>query len=189
MKYLLLLLFLIPLGAYSQILVPDPPNFTSASQGDLYIDNDGIYYIGLQDGSLKEIGIVTQKGTSDGQTLAWNPSTGTWEARTPPLIRAAGKINGDGTAAKIIGATVARASGQPRGAYQITFNTPLQNANYIIQLTIASIVTGNNFNDDPDLSYRNQTATGFIVETGDNDNGGSDRDLEDFEFMFIVIAL
>ncbi len=79
MKYLLFLLFFISLGAYSQILVDDPTNFNSASQGDLYIDNDNVYYIGLENGALKEIGIITQKGTANGQILAWNDVSGKWE--------------------------------------------------------------------------------------------------------------
>jgi len=105
-----------------------------------------------------------------------------------PEIIAAGKVSLNGTEIKGFNVTVTRVS---LGNYQVTFvdedsiPSPLGDANYIIQLTIKS--ANGVGNDDPDLSYYDQQTTGFKVQTGDNDNGGSDRSERDFEFMFTVI--
>ena len=99
-----------------------------------------------------------------------------------PEIIAAGKVLPNGTAIKGFNVTVTKVS---LGVYQVTFDTALDNAHYIIQLTIKSALGAGN--DDPDLSYYDQQTTGFKVQTGDNDNGGSDRSERDFEFMFTVI--
>ena len=102
-----------------------------------------------------------------------------------PVIIAAEKVLPDGTEIKVFNATVTRVLAASVGEYQVTFDSPLDDANYIIQLTIISAFGDGN--DDPDLSYYDQQTTGFKVETGNNDNGGSDRDEQDFEFMFTVI--
>ena len=99
-----------------------------------------------------------------------------------PEIIAAGKVLPNGTAIKGFNVTVTKVS---LGVYQVTFDTALDNAHYIIQLTIKS--ANGVGNDDPDLSYYDQQTTGFKVQTGDNDNGSSDRSERDFEFMFTVI--
>jgi hypothetical protein len=105
-----------------------------------------------------------------------------------PEIIAAGKVGPTGINFKVFGVTVTRVS---LGNYQVTFvdedsiPSPLGDANYIIQLTIISALRVGN--DDADLSYYDQQTTGFKVQTGDNDNGSSDRSERDFEFMFTVI--
>jgi hypothetical protein len=99
-----------------------------------------------------------------------------------PEIIAAGKVSPNGTEIKGFNITVTKVS---LGVYQVTFDTALDNAHYIIQLTIKS--ANGVGNDDPDLSYYDQQTTGFKVQTGDNDNGSSDRSERDFEFMFTVI--
>ena len=99
-----------------------------------------------------------------------------------PEIIAAGKVSPNGTEIKGFNVTVTKVS---LGVYQVTFDTALDNAHYIIQLTIKS--ANGVGNDDPDLSYYDQQTTGFKVQTGDNDNGSSDRSERDFEFMFTVI--
>ena len=100
-------------------------------------------------------------------------------------IRAAGKVNGNGTTNKApLNATVTRTG---IGTYQISFTAAagITDANYVIQLTVRDSEGAGN--DDYDVSYRGQTAGGFIVQVGDNDNGGGDRANRDFEFMFTVI--
>lgn len=64
------------------------PTFNTAGQGDLYVDENDLYYIGLQDGSLKEIGIVTAEGTADGDILVWDNAAGKWvaEANFPQIL-------------------------------------------------------------------------------------------------------
>lgn len=102
-------------------------------------------------------------------------------------IKAFGKINADGTAATIAGATSVRLTGGGigNGQYRITFITPRPNANYVIQLTVLD--RNGAGNDDPDIAYFNQTATSFDVRIGDNDNGSSNRNRYNSEFMFTVI--
>jgi hypothetical protein len=100
-----------------------------------------------------------------------------------PEIIAAGKVSPNGTEIKGFNVTVTRVS---LGVYQVTFDTALDNADYIIQLTMRAALTTTD-TDDPDLSYYDQQTTGFKVETGDNDNGNSPRAKKDFEFMFTVI--
>ena len=98
------------------------------------------------------------------------------------LIKAMGKVASNGTAIKILGATVTRIN---MGDYQVTFNTAMPDANYIIQLTQPD--RNGAGNDDPGITYYNQTTTGFRVNIGDNDDGGGDRDDYDSEFMFSIL--
>ena len=103
-----------------------------------------------------------------------------------PEIIAAGKVGPTSTNIKVFNATVTRVLPPSVGEYQVTFDTALDNAHYIIQLTMRAALTTTQ-TDDPDLSYYDQQTTGFKVETGDNDNGNSPRAKKDFEFMFTVI--
>ena len=103
-----------------------------------------------------------------------------------PEIIAAGKVGPTSTNIKVFNATVTRVLPLSVGEYQVTFDSPLGDADYIIQLTMRAALTTTT-TDDPDLSYYDQQTTGFKVETGDNDNGNSPRDKQDFEFMFTVI--
>ncbi|WP_299113292.1 collagen-like protein [uncultured Winogradskyella sp.] len=62
----------------------DVATTTDASEGDYYITTDtNVLYIGLEDGTLKSVGIVTQIGSTDGEVLAWNTTTNRWEPRAP----------------------------------------------------------------------------------------------------------
>ena len=105
-------------------------------------------------------------------------------------VVAMGKVNGDGsaTAKGILGATTSRID---EGDYQITFNTAAADANYVIQLTVLDCggdCPGNSGQDydDPGISYYDQTASGFKVNVGDSDNGSTQKDDIDIEFMFVV---
>ena len=98
-------------------------------------------------------------------------------------VKAMGKVNANGTTNKApFNATVTRLS---IGRYQVVLTPAMPDPNYIIQLTIRD--SNGAGNDDYDVSYTSQTTNGFVVEVGDNDNGGSDRALRDFEFMFTVL--
>ena len=101
--------------------------------------------------------------------------------RTSPIV-AFGKVDANGNTPKWYGATVVRNS---KGRYTVTFDTPRGDANYIIQLTIVD--SNGAGNDDYDIAYSNQTASSFVVQTGDNDNGSGNRNQRDSEFMFTVI--
>lgn len=95
-------------------------------------------------------------------------------------IKAMGKINADGTIAKITtDYTVTKLGGN--GRYQINIPTAQQtDANYIIQLTPFANGTGNN--DYIVISYYNQTTASFRVEIK-NFNGNR----RNKEFMFTIL--
>jgi len=102
-------------------------------------------------------------------------------------IKAFGKISSAGAVTKATsGVSVTKLTGN--GHYRITLPAGVtSDANYIIQLTQPG--RGGAGNDDPGISYNNQTTTTFEVIIGDNDNGGTDRSRFDSEFMFTVIDL
>ncbi|SFW68373.1 hypothetical protein SAMN05660313_03388 [Cellulophaga fucicola] len=103
------------------------------------------------------------------------------------MVKAIGKVNALGIVVKgTTGVTVVKQIGL--GHYRV--NLPVgtvADANYIIQLSQPG--RGGLGNDDPGISYSNQTATGFDVIMGDNDNGGTDRARFDSEFMFVILDL
>jgi len=101
--------------------------------------------------------------------------------RSSPIV-AFGKVSATGTLQRGYGATVIRNS---TGNYKVTLENARPTTNYTIQLTI---VDSNGAGmDDYDISYSNQGTDSFVVQTGDNDNGTSDRYPKDSEFMFTVI--
>ena len=120
-----------------------------------------------------------------GQVLT-STATGTeWTDSMSP-IKAIGKISSAGIVTKATaGVSVTRIS---VGYYRVTLPAgSVSDADYIIQLTQPG--RGGVGNDDPGISYSNQTATSFEVIIGDNDNGGTDRARFDSEFMFTVLDL
>ncbi|KSA11646.1 beta strand repeat-containing protein [Maribacter dokdonensis] len=120
-----------------------------------------------------------------GQVLT-STATGTEWVNSMSPIKAIGKISAAGGVTKATaGVTVTRIS---VGYYRVTLPTgAVSDADYIIQLTQPG--RGGAGNDDPGISYSNQTATSFEVIIGDNDNGGTDRSRFDSEFMFTVLDL
>ncbi|UJH68043.1 beta strand repeat-containing protein [Allomuricauda sp. SCSIO 65647] len=97
----------------------------------------------------------------------------------------------DATNSNIYGATVTRLN---EGDYQVTFDTALSDTGYIIQLSTLDCDgdcpgnTSANY-DDPGITYYNQTTSGFRVNIGDSDNGTTQKDDIDLEFMFTVITI
>ncbi len=117
-----------------------------------------------------------------------------------PVIYSAGKVNANGTAANVYNATITKLTsnnggGGPEGDYQVTFSTPLPTGTiYVIQLTIPDCggdCPGNsNANyDDPGITYYAQNENGFRVNIKDSDNGTTQGDDIDLDFMFTVIRL
>ena len=120
-----------------------------------------------------------------GQVLT-STATGTEWVNSMSPIKAIGKISSTGAVTKATaGVTVTRIS---VGYYRVTLPTgSVSDADYIIQLTQPG--RGGAGNDDPGISYSNQTATSFEVIIGDNDNGGTDRSRFDSEFMLTVLDI
>jgi len=122
--------------------------------------------------------VVTVVSADSGNEISTGSDGGAFFASP---VRAMGKVASDGTAVKIKGATVTRLS---QGNYQVTFDTPMPDADYIIQLTLPDRQGVGN--DDPGITYYDQQTTGFKVNIGDNDNGKGDRNDYDSEFMFTI---
>jgi hypothetical protein len=95
--------------------------------------------------------------------------------------RILGKILPDGTSSKISGATCVRIS---TGNYQITFNTPFADSDYLILLSKKRLNENNH--DDPNVAYYDQQVNGFKVEIENGDNGTTSGKKIDLEFMFRV---
>ncbi|MCL5247098.1 hypothetical protein M4I21_14850 [Cellulophaga sp. 20_2_10] len=164
--------------------------------------------IGLTVGGIEAINIDETSGNTtvtinetldlDGQVLDENDSSGNagqvltatatgteWVNNSSP-IKAFGKISSTGALTRVsTGVTVIKQSGV--GHYRVVLTGIVSDGNYIIQLSQPG--RGGVGNDDPGISYSNQTATGFDVIMGDNDNGGTDRARFDSEFMFVILDL
>jgi len=123
--------------------------------------------------------------TKSGNTVTLSDGGGSFDITDTvgPKIFAAGKVAADGSGPTPLGATVIRLN---VGDYQVTFSIPAADANYIINLSQIDM-QGTGL-DDPGITYYDQTATGFKVNIGDNDNGSGDRTDFDGEFMFSIIT-
>ena len=134
------------------------------------------------DTTINETVTVLEESTTDDLEYEYiNETKDTVAFRSSPIV-AFGKVNSSGTLLRGYGATVSRNS---RGNYTVTLSTARSTANYTIQLTVRD--SNGAGNDDYDLAYSGQTTSSFVVEVGDNDNGGGNRANRDFEFMFTVI--
>jgi len=107
-----------------------------------------------------------------------------------PAIYATGKIDADGSAVVVFGATVTRLN---EGDYQITFVQPVV-SDYVIQVSVLDCggdCPGNTSDtyDNPGITYYDQNLQGFKINIGDSDNGASAKDDIDIEFMFTTIVL
>ncbi|MEM8928228.1 MAG: hypothetical protein AAGC45_08485, partial [Bacteroidota bacterium] len=116
-----------------------------------------------------------------------------------PTIYATGKVvidymgtpEVDTANSNLYGASVGRID---EGDYEVTFDTALSSANYIIQVATIDCDgdcpgNGSQNYDDPGITYYNQATTGFMVNIGDSDNGTTQKDDIDLEFMFTVIVI
>ena len=132
-------------------------------------------------GDKGDAGDVVGSETNNSITIAANGG-----AFYESPIKAFGKIGSNGSVIRATtGVTTSRIS---TGRYSVTLPTgAVSDANYIIQLTQPG--RGGAGNDDPGISYNNQTSTGFEVIIGDNDNGGTNRARYNSDFMFTILDL
>lgn len=159
----------------------------------------GIEAMHIDETSGNNTVIISESIDLDGQLLDENDAVGTvgqvltatatgtvWADSQSP-IKAFGKISAAGAVTRATaGVTVTKLAGN--GRYRVNLPaTAVSDTNYIIQLTQPG--RGGAGNDDPGISYSNQTATSFEVIIGDNDNGGTDRARFNSEFMFTVLDL
>jgi len=130
----------------------------------------------------ESISTLTQQASPDQLNYTYTNENATQTTlRSSPIV-AFGKVSDAGTLQRGYGATVTKNS---TGNYTVTLANARPTANYTVQLTIVD--SNGAGNDDYDISYSNQTTGSFVVQTGDNDNGGGDRAKRDSEFMFTVI--
>jgi len=91
-----------------------------------------------------------------------------------------GKVRGDGTANRIIGASVTR---QSQGLYHITFDKKMPSAHYSISLSVRS----DNQRRDLGIYYKNTNREGFDVYIYRSDNGSTEGVMMNAKFQFSVI--
>jgi hypothetical protein len=130
---------------------------------------------------IKSVSFDTLSNGLQADTLKIQEADTTYAVRIETWIKAAGKVSSTGAPIKVYGATVSQIN---QGDYQITFTQARPDANYIIQLSLPSLNTGN---DDPGITYYDQQTSGFKVNIGDNDNGGTASADVNSQFMFTVI--
>ncbi len=94
---------------------------------------------------------------------------------------AAGRVNADGTLLSGYNMTSTLIS---TGNYAITFDVPLENADYAIMVQPIGTT-----NDTPaHIAPADITTTGFIVKLGDGDNGGGAEPAVNRAFSVMVVA-
>ncbi|WP_282115891.1 hypothetical protein [Cellulophaga baltica] len=130
-------------------------------------------------------GTAGQVLTSTATGTAWiDPALVNTGANSSP-IKAIGKIAADGSILKATTGVIITKN-LNTGHYTVTLPVgATTDANYIIQLSQPG--RAGEGNDDPGISYSNQTTTSFDVIIGDNDNGGGERIRFDSEFMFTIL--
>jgi hypothetical protein len=152
-------------------------NITS-NNGSVTIVKTGNDY----DLNVTETVTTLSKTVGDDLNYTYTNESGTETTfRSSPIV-AFGKVDAAGALQRGYGATVAKTG---TGTYNVTLVPARSTSDYTIQL---SIVDANGAGRDAyDAVYSTQTTTSFVVEIGDNDNGGSDRQPRDLEFMFTVM--
>jgi hypothetical protein len=149
------------------------PLWISNTNGGSYLTNDVINHNGTLHRNLTGTNTDT---TPDVDALNWQPA----QAPNPPIV-AYGKVNSNGIALRITGATVTRTN---TGQYTVTLNNARTTANYIIQLSVLQSV---NNRDDINTSITGQTTTAFTVAVHEGDNGTGADTYRDRVWHFTVI--
>jgi hypothetical protein len=100
-----------------------------------------------------------------------------------PNVYSFGSIQGsNGASLNSIGAAYT-SNRVAAGRYQITYASSLGTNRYGIQLTVEDTTA----RDSIEIHYINQTATGFLVQIHEGDNGGTANTYIDRNFNFHVI--
>ncbi|UBZ12802.1 hypothetical protein LDL77_12975 [Flagellimonas marinaquae] len=132
----------------------DPTNGVQIIDGGVTTNkilNGTILEEDIANGEVTPVKISPSASPTDGDILTTTGGTVSWQ---PPAVVAMGKVNGDGSHAKINGATATRNS---IGNYTVTFTTARPDADYIIQLTLYGATAGST------IQVENQTNIGFTV--------------------------
>jgi len=180
-----------PGSSPSRFVINTTPEGSTTQQERIIVRSTGNVGIGAQnptqlldvDGNARVRGLTSGPVYSDANGNLTNTQTGIHTV-------AIGKINADGTNAKIRGASVVKNS---VGNYTVSFLSARQSANYIIQLSTLNCNNCSGAADDSiNIYYENQTINGFDVIIGSNDTGqgnnaSNKKVLTDREFMFIVL--
>ncbi|WP_339698086.1 hypothetical protein [uncultured Marixanthomonas sp.] len=180
-----------PGSSPSRFVINTTPEGSTTQQERIIVRSTGNVGIGAQnptqlldvDGNARVRGLTSGSVYSDANGNLTNTQTGIHTV-------AIGKINADGTNAKIRGASVVKNS---VGNYTVSFLSARQSANYIIQLSTLNCNNCSGAADDSiNIYYENQTINGFDVIIGSNDTGqgnnaSNKKVLTDREFMFIVL--
>ncbi|MCV6629578.1 MAG: hypothetical protein OIF50_06935 [Flavobacteriaceae bacterium] len=169
-------------------------NVTTAKIADANVTTDKIADLNVTTTKIADDAVTLAKigtlGALDGDKIMTTDTGGNpqWEAKTDLLpVKAIGKIAANGTILKASpGITITKLAGN--GHYQINLASGMVgDSNYIIMLTLLS--RNGSGNDDPNITYLNQSTTSFQVIIGDGDNGGGDLNRYNSEFMFTILDL
>ncbi|OAB78694.1 hypothetical protein [Cochleicola gelatinilyticus] len=175
-----------PGSAPSKFVLNTTPAGSTSQLTRVVVKNDGKMGIGTQEPTeiLDVAGNIRVRNLGSG--ALYSDSHGNISnAPMGPITVAAGLVEGNGNALKIYGATVSRIN---KGNYQVTFSSPRSSNNYIINLASADCNDAGDCDyDDPGITYLNRQTTGFRVNIGDSDNGGTAKEDIDLEFTFSVI--
>ncbi|GEQ86143.1 hypothetical protein ULMS_16510 [Patiriisocius marinistellae] len=175
-----------PGSAPSKFVINTTPSGSIFQQPRIVVRNDGNTGIGTQEPSekLDVAGNLRVRNLTSGP-LYTNSHGVVSNTPVGPVTVAAGLIEANGSALKIYGASVSRIN---KGNYQVTFLTPRSSNNYVINLATTDCNDAGDCDfDDPGITYLNRQTTGFRVNIGDSDNGGTAKEDIDLEFTFSVI--
>lgn len=148
------------------------PLWISNTNGGTYLLNDIINYNGAL---YKNITATNTNTTPDLNTTNWQ----SLQITSP--IRAYGKVNSNGIAFRVFGATVTRTS---TGRYTVTLNTARPTQHYIISLTVVENI---NTRDDINIHVVTQTTNTFTVAIHEGDNGNTANTLRNRDWYFSVM--
>ena len=78
---LLIVMFLTTIVGFGQEVInsTEVDSFNRAGEGDIYVDENNNYYIGISNRGLQPFGKVEVQGAQTGETLAWNATSSSWE--------------------------------------------------------------------------------------------------------------
>lgn len=133
------------------------PLWISNTSGGTYLTNDVINHNGTLYRNLTGTNTDT---TPDVDAINWQPT----QAPNPPIV-AYGKVNADGNALRITGATVTQTS---TGRFTVTLNNARTTNHYIVLLTVEE---ASNTRGNIDIHITSQTTTNFTIAIHEGDNG------------------
>lgn len=155
---------------------PSPALFIEASQGEILIRANS-NTVDIEGTSINFTGAVTASSsiTASGTISGTNLTS----AGLPGVIKAFAHVDVSTPITASADYNVASVTSSATGKYDVTFTTPMPNANYVVSLSVQTNVSSNHYT----VLYYNRTTTGFQVQkflNGVLDSGASGN------FSFVI---